>query len=59
MVPGRRRLKNLALCLQPVVQRVAGLPASQLEQAVSLGANEFNRAIGRVAAFTDFMLNLP
>ena len=50
--------KILALCLQPVIQRMAGLPTPQLEQVISASANTIKCAVVRSAAFTDFMLNL-
>jgi len=56
---GRRWAKDLALCLQPVIQRMAGLLAPQLEQAISPSASKFKRAVGRDATFTGFTVNLP
>ncbi len=56
---GRQWAKDLAFCLQPVIQRMAGLPAPQLEQAISPNANKFARAVGRGAAVTGFRMNLP
>src|SRR2546422_3742382 len=37
------RAKILALCLQPVIQRMAGLPTTQLEQVISPRANTIKR----------------
>jgi len=51
--------KVLAFRLQPVIQRMAGLPTPQLEQVVSPSANPVKRAVGRDTAFTGSPVNLP
>jgi len=48
----------LALCLQPVIQRMARLPVPQLEQVISPSANTIKSAIGRGAVFAGFTVNL-